>query len=99
MPRRMKSGVLSKLMQRSARAGFMRAYHTLQIDPQKYLSELKRSDRLPIHTWTDMFHVDEKVVERLANGVIKSATRTAGLEGGGGGGCGVMSSVPGAGDL
>jgi uncharacterized protein (DUF697 family) len=86
-------------MQRSARAGFMRAYHTLQIDPQKYLSELKRSDRLPIHTWTDMFHVDEKVVHRLANGVIKSAMRTAGLEGAGLGLGGMMTIVPDAGIL
>lgn len=99
MPRSAKSGVLSRLIQTSARAGFLKAYHTLQIDPQKYLAELKRSERLPIHTWTDMFHVDEKAVHRLANGVIKSAMRTAGLEGAGLGLGGMMTIVPDAGIL
>src|ERR1700723_2271706 len=83
MPRRSKSGLLSKMMQSSARAGFLRAYQTLQVDPQKYLLEMKRAHRLPIHTWSDMFHVEESVVHAHANRIIKSSMRTAGLEGAG----------------
>jgi hypothetical protein len=99
MPRRTKQSILSKMMQTSARAGFMRAYQTLQVDPQKYLVELKRAHRLPIQAWSDMFHVEESVVHRQADRVIKSAMRTAGLEGAGLGLGGMMTIVPDAGIL
>jgi uncharacterized protein (DUF697 family) len=99
MPRRSKSGLLSKMMQSSARAGFLRAYQTLQVDPQKYLLEMKRAHRLPIHTWSDMFHVEESVVHAHANRIIKSSMRTAGLEGAGLGLGGMMTIVPDAGIL
>lgn len=99
MPRRSKSGLLSKMMQTSARAGFLRAYQTLQVDPQKYLQEMKRAHRLPIHTWSDMFHVEESVVHAHANRIIRSSMRTAGLEGAGLGLGGMMTIVPDAGIL
>ena len=86
-------------MQTSARAGFLRAYHTVQIDPRKYLVEMKRAHRLPIQAWSDMFHVEEPVVHRLADRVIKSSMRTAGLEGAGLGLGGMMTIVPDAGIL
>jgi hypothetical protein len=99
MPRRTKSGILTKMMQTSARAGFLRAYQTVQIDPQKYLAEMKRAHRLPIHTWSDMFHVEESIVHGYANQIIKSSMRTAGLEGAGLGLGGMMTIVPDAGIL
>ena len=99
MPRRQKSGILAKLMQTSARAGFMKAYQSVQVDPQKYLHDVKRAHRLPIHTWTDMFYVDESLIHRYANSVIRSSMRTAGLEGAGLGLGGMMTIVPDAGIL
>jgi hypothetical protein len=99
MPRRAKSGLLSKMMQTSARAGFLRAYQTLQVDPQKYLLEMKRAHRLPIQTWSDMFHVEQSVVHAQADRVIKSSMRTAGIEGAGLGLGGMMTIVPDAGIL
>jgi uncharacterized protein (DUF697 family) len=99
MPRRAKSGLLSKMMQTSARAGFLRAYQTLQVDPQKYLLEMKRAHRLPIQTWSDMFHVEQSVVHAQADRIIKSSMRTAGIEGAGLGLGGMMTIVPDAGIL
>jgi uncharacterized protein (DUF697 family) len=87
------------MLQTSARAGFLRAYHTVQIDPRKYLVEMQRAHRLPIQAWSDMFHVQEPVVHRLADRVIKSSMRTAGLEGAGLGLGGMMTIVPDAGIL
>src|ERR1700723_4701445 len=87
------------MIQTSARAGFMKAYQTVQIDPQKYLAEMKRAHRLPIHTWSDMFHVEESIVHGYAHRIIKSSMRTAGLEGAGLGLGGMMTIVPGAGIL
>ena len=87
------------MLQTSARAGFLRAYQTVQIDPQKYLAEMKRAHRLPIHVWSDMFHLDESMVHGFANQIVKSSTRTAGLEGAGLGLGGMMTIVPDAGIL
>src|SRR5277367_1238574 len=87
------------MMQTSARAGFLKAYQTVQIDPQKYLAEMKRAHRLPIHTWSDMFHVEESIVHGYANQIIKSSMRTAGLEGAGLGLGGMLTILPDAGIL
>ena len=65
------------------RAGFRRAYNGVQVDPQKFLHQFRKAHRLPIHTWSDMFHVEERVVNHHAARVVKSAMRTAALEGAG----------------
>ncbi len=65
------------------RAGFRRAYNGVQVDPQKFLQQFRKAHRLPIHTWSDMFNVDEKLVNHHAARVVKSAMRAAALEGAG----------------
>jgi hypothetical protein len=99
MPRRPKSNLVSNVFQASIRAGFRRAYHSVQVDPQKYLHQFRKAHRLPIQTWTDMFNVEESVVNRYADRVIKSSTRTAALEGAGFGLGGMLTILPDAGIL
>lgn len=99
MPRRPKSTLVSNLFQASLRKGFRRAYNGVQVDPQKYLHQMRRAYRLPIQTWTDMFSVDEATVDRHANRIIKSAVRTATLEGAGLGLGGMLTILPDAGIL
>lgn len=99
MPRRPKSNLVSNVFQASIRAGFRRAYHGVQVDPQKFLRQFRKAHRLPIQAWTDMFNVEESVVNRYADRVIKSATRTAALEGAGFGLGGMLTIVPDAGIL
>jgi hypothetical protein len=99
MPRRPKSNLLSNVFQASIRAGFRRAYHGVQVDPQKYLHQFRKAHRLPIQTWSDMFNVEESVVNRYADRVIKSSTRTAALEGAGFGLGGMLTILPDAGIL
>jgi uncharacterized protein (DUF697 family) len=101
MPRRpkSKSNLVSNVFQASIRAGFRRAYHGVQVDPQKFLHQFRKAHRLPIHAWTDMFHVEESVVNHHANRVIKSATRAAAFEGAGFGLGGMLTIVPDAGIL
>jgi hypothetical protein len=69
------------------------------VDPQKYLHQFRKAHRLPIQTWTDMFNVEEAVVSRYADRVIKSSTRTAALEGAGFGLGGMLTILPDAGIL
>jgi EcsC protein family len=99
MPRRPKSNLVSNVFQASMRAGFRRAYLGVQVDPQKYLHQFRKAHRVPIQAWSDMFNVEESVVNRYADRVIKSSTRTAALEGAGFGLGGMLTILPDAGIL
>lgn len=99
MPRRAKSNLVSNVFQASIRAGFRRAYHGVQVDPQKFLQQFRRAHRLPIHTWSDMFFVEENLVNHYAARVVKSSMRTAALEGAGLGLGGMLTILPDAGIL
>ena len=99
MPRRPKSTLVSNVFQASIRAGFRRAYHGVQVDPQKFLQQFRRAHRLPIHTWSDMFFVEENLVNHYAARVVKSSMRTAALEGAGLGLGGMLTILPDAGIL
>ena len=86
-------------MQSATRAGFRRAYQTVQVDPQKFLKQVTRTHKLPIHAWRDMFYLGEEVITPIANRIIKSSMKTAALEGMGLGMGGMLTIVPDAGIL
>jgi hypothetical protein len=86
-------------MQSATRAGFNRAYKTVQVDPQKFLKQITRTHKLPIQSWRDMFYLGEDVITPIANRIIKSSTKTAALEGMGLGMGGMLTIVPDAGIL
>ena len=99
MPRRKKQSLLTSLFQSGLRRGLTRAYHGVQLDPQRYLEQVRRAHRLPIRTWSDMFRLDEKVVKHHADRIIRSASRMAAIEGTGLGFGGLMTILPDAGIL
>jgi hypothetical protein len=99
MPRRKQNSMLARLMQTSSAAGFRKAYETVQVDPQKFLKQIKRAHKLPIESWRDMFYMGEEVVTPIANRIIKSSMRTATLEGLGLGMGGMLTIIPDAGIL
>jgi hypothetical protein len=99
MPRKTKSSALSRLMQSATRAGFNRAYQTVQVDPQKFLKQVVRTHKLPITSWRDMFYLGEEVITPISNRIIKSSMKTAALEGMGLGMGGMLTIVPDAGIL
>jgi hypothetical protein len=71
----------------------------VQVDPQKFLRQFRRAHRLPIYAWSDMFNVEEKLVNHHAGRVVKSAMRAAALEGAGLGLGGMLTILPDAGIL
>lgn len=76
------------------RAGFRRAYFHVQVDPERYLHHVRRAHRLPIESWSDMLSMDEATLNPIAQRVIKSAKRTAALEGTGLGFGGLLTILP-----
>ena len=91
--------MISRLMQSGIRKGLTRAYNGVQLDPAKYLETMRRAHRLPISKWSDMFRVEEAVVKHHADRIVKSASRTAMLEGAGLGLGGMLTILPDAGIL
>jgi EcsC family protein len=81
MPRRRQSAMLPDLLEKALRAGFRRAYFHVQVDPERYLQHVRRAYGLRIQSWGDMQGIDEATLNPIALRVIKSAKRTAALEG------------------
>jgi uncharacterized protein (DUF697 family) len=94
MPKVLKPGLTSRLLQSSLRAGFRRAYFHVKVNPDVYFTHLKRVHRLPVNSWRDMLHLDEHTLAPLAAKVISSSTKTAALEGMGMGLGGLLTLLP-----
>jgi uncharacterized protein (DUF697 family) len=94
MPRQRKSAILPEALQSALRAGFRRAYFHVQVDPARYMQHVRRVHRLPIREWSDMLAMDERTLHPIAERVIRSAKRTAALEGTGLGFGGLLTILP-----
>jgi len=94
MPRNRKPALLPQLLETSVRAGFRRAYEQVQVNPARYLVQVRRAHRLPIQTWDDMLRIGEETLNPIAARVIRGATRMAALEGTGLGFGGFLTIVP-----
>jgi len=88
------SSSLVQLLSTAAGAGFRRAYSQVQVDERKYLRHLQRAHRLPIESWQEMFQLGPQMLDPIAAGTIKSASRMAALEGAGLGLGGFLTVVP-----
>jgi len=66
----------------------------VQVDPARYLVQLRRTHRLSIQSWDEMLRLGEDTLNPIAARVIKGATRTAALEGTGLGFGGLLTIVP-----
>jgi hypothetical protein len=88
------SSSLVSLVTAAAGAGFRRAYQQVKIDERKYLRHVQRAHRLPIVAWDEMFDLGPEVVDPIAAGAIKSASRMAAMEGAGLGLGGFLTVVP-----
>jgi uncharacterized protein (DUF697 family) len=87
-------GRISRVFSKAARAGFQRAYDQVRVDEQKYLRQIKRTHRLPISSWSEMFLLGPEIVDPIARRTIKASARMAGLEGMGLGIGGFLTFVP-----
>lgn len=94
MPKRKSSSSLVDVFSAAAGAGFRRAYQQVQVDDAKFLRQMRRAHRLPIASWQEMFDLGPEVIDPIAAGTIKSASRMAAMEGAGLGLGGFLTVVP-----
>jgi len=81
MRKRQNTSSVSRLLQVSVRTGFRRAYEQVRLDPHKFLRQVQRETKLPIETWDDARHLNEKVLAPHAERIIAKSSRAAALEG------------------
>ena len=81
MRKRRSTSSVSRLLQVSVRAGFRRAYEQVRLDPQKFLRQVQRESSLPIQSWDDARHLNEKVLAPHVDRIIAKSSRAAALEG------------------
>src|SRR5580698_4825035 len=69
-------------------------YHTVQVDPGKFLVQLRTAYRLPISGYHGVYSLDMGELDVVADEVIRSGMKLAALEGAGFGLGGLITIFP-----
>lgn len=74
--------------------GLTRAYQTVQVDPQRFLLQLRTAYRMPISGYHGVFSLEVGEVDNVAESVLRGGMKVAAVEGAGFGLGGLMTIVP-----
>ncbi|HXW92710.1 MAG TPA: EcsC family protein [Terriglobales bacterium] len=85
---------LREKVEAGLRRGFERAYETVEVDSQAFLSELRMSHGMPIASFHGVYSIEISELDRVARRVIRSGMRMAAVEGAGLGLGGLITIIP-----
>jgi hypothetical protein len=74
--------------------GLTRAYSTVQVDPQKFLIQLRAAYRLPISGYHGVYSLEMREIDVVADELIRSGMKLAAVEGAGFGLGGMITILP-----
>jgi len=74
--------------------GLTRAYKTVQVDPNKFLLQLRVAYRVPISGYHGVFSLELSELDNVAESIIRSGMKMAAVEGAGFGMGGLITIVP-----
>jgi hypothetical protein len=74
--------------------GLTRAYSTVQVDPQKFLMQLRAAYRMPISGYHGVYSLEMHEIDSVADSIIRGGMKVAAVEGAGFGLGGLMTIVP-----
>ncbi len=74
--------------------GLTRAYSTVQVDPRKFLIQLRTAYRMPISGYHGVYSLEIGEIDSVADDVIRSGMKLAAVEGAGFGLGGLITMVP-----
>jgi hypothetical protein len=74
--------------------GLTRAYKTVQVDPNKFLLQLRVAYRVPISGYHGVFSLEMSELDNVAESIIRSGMKMAAVEGAGFGMGGLITIVP-----
>ena len=85
---------LRKRAEVGLRRGFERAYHTVKVDPQRFLLQLRAAYGLPIASFQGTYSVEMSHLDDVAQRIIEGGMKVAAIEGAGLGLGGIVTIVP-----
>src|SRR6202789_2814322 len=74
--------------------GLTRAYSTVQVDPDKFLVQLRTAYRVPISAYHGVYSLEVGELDAVANDIIRGGMKLAAAEGAGFGLGGLITIVP-----
>src|SRR5271165_588892 len=74
--------------------GLTRAYSTVQVDPEKFLVQLRTAYRLPVSGYHGVYSLEIHELDKVADGIIRSGMKVAAVEGAGFGMGGLITIIP-----
>jgi EcsC protein family len=74
--------------------GLTRAYSTVQVDPQKFLLQLRTAYRLPVSGYHGVYSLEVGALDMVADDLIRGGMKLAAAEGAGFGLGGLMTIIP-----
>ena len=81
---------VENVLQRS----FLRAYHTVRVDPARFLLQLRAAHGLPISSYRGVYSVDVGQLDDIARSIVRGGMKVAAAEGAGLGLGGLITIVP-----
>ncbi len=85
---------LARKLEGAIQKGFLRAYHTVRVDPARFLAQLCSAHHLPVNGYPDMFRLDMRQLDSIADETVHSGMKLAALEGAGFGLGGALTLLP-----
>ncbi len=74
--------------------GLTRAYSTVQVDPQRFLIQLRAAYRMPISAYQGVYSLEIGEIDSVAEDIISSGMKLAAVEGAGFGLGGLITILP-----
>jgi len=94
MPDSAKKSWARRRVENAVRSAFMKAYHTIKVDPDNYLQHLRMTYQLPALTYEGVYSVDPELLDRIAEDTIRAHMHIAAAEGAGLGIGGLFTMLP-----
>ncbi|MGB9073190.1 MAG: EcsC family protein [Terriglobales bacterium] len=94
MPDSEKKSWLRRRAEGAIRGGLTRAYHTVRVDPARFLMQLRIAYGLPVASFRGVYTLEMERLDDVAESVIRSGMKLAAVEGAGFGLGGILTIVP-----
>jgi len=94
MASKLQQAWLRRRAETGLRRGFERAYHTIKVNPDKFLLQVRAAYGLPVSSFQGLYTVDVGLLDDVAAQIIAGGMKVAAIEGAGLGLGGIVTMVP-----
>jgi hypothetical protein len=94
MAQQVRSSWIVRRLQEAVNRAFLRAYHTVRVDPGNFLMQLRSAYGVPIADYRGVYTLDVGRLDTLADRIIASGMKMAAVQGAGFGLGGLLTIVP-----